>query len=152
MRECGICGNSIVGMSIRAKYCSPACRSEANKKRSREYTYKHKPTYNTKTVKNKGLIINHWVIGAIVTSSSTLRDLSKSTGIEFKKDLVKVPNRPVEMKEVITLKDITMILKKLESKNPQIGTVRSLKKLEEALKSQEYMGRKFDIEYQRIIE
>lgn len=150
-RECKVCGNSLFGMSTRATMCSVGCRTEHNRQMNKERYHKEKQEYKTKKIKNKGLVINHWAITAIMPSTSTLRQIADSVGIKFKKDLVKVEGRPLEEKEIVDLKTLSLVVQKVKEKDRSFGdTIRRLDKLEEAFKSQECMGRKFDIEYERV--
>ena len=151
-RECKICGKSLFGMSTRATMCSEGCRAEHNRQKAKAQYHKNKTEYKTKVIRNKGLIINHWAITAIIPSTSTLRQIADSVGVKFNKDLVKVKNRPLEEKEIVDLKTLSLIIKKVKEKDRSFSdTIRRLDKLEEAFKNQECMGRKFGIEYERVL-
>ena len=151
-RACRICGNSLYGMHIRAKYCSDGCRTEAGRQQSLGNYYRKKDGgFKYKTIKNRGISINHWAVTALMTSTA-LRQIATSTGVTFKKDMQKATNRPPEEKEIIKLKDISKILEQAKkTKWVQSNTIRLLEKLETAIATQELYGRHFDIEYQRVV-
>ena len=153
-RVCSICGEPIgFSFSPRVKYCSDGCRKEANRIRAREQHKNKKPEQRTKLIKNKGIPITHWVIQAIVPTRSTMISLLKSANVKFKTDRIKIRYRNPADTPIITIDTVDELLSKIHNGRQRVypATLRTIKKLRDAMENQEYLGRKFNIEYHRAI-